>query len=80
VPPAWWRPIICNNIARQDGSEIGMVGRGVGIEPLLDPKDRGPRYVASKFNWIGTPQQEVGLIFMRLPSPVATMPDLRRMS
>jgi tripartite-type tricarboxylate transporter receptor subunit TctC len=65
------------NIARQDGSEIGMVGRGVGIEPLLDPKDRGPRYVASKFNWIGTPQQEVGLIFMRLPSPVATMPDLR---
>ncbi len=65
------------NIARQDGSEIGMVGRGVGIEPLLDPKDRGPRYVASKFNWIGTPQQEVGLVFMRLPSPIATMADLK---
>ncbi len=65
------------NIARQDGSEIGMVGRGVGIEPLLDPKDRGPRYVAAKFNWIGTPQQEVGLVFMRLPSPLATMADLR---
>jgi tripartite-type tricarboxylate transporter receptor subunit TctC len=65
------------NIARHDGSEIGMVGRGVGIEPVLDPKDKGPRYVASKFNWIGTPQQEVGLVFMRLPSPIATMRDLR---
>jgi tripartite-type tricarboxylate transporter receptor subunit TctC len=65
------------NIARHDGSEIGMVGRGVGIEPLLDPQDRGPRYVASKFNWIGSPQQEVGLVFMRLPSPIVTMQDLK---
>jgi tripartite-type tricarboxylate transporter receptor subunit TctC len=65
------------NIARHDGSEIGMVGRGVGVEPLIDPKDRGPRYVAAKFNWIGTPQQEVGLLFTRLPSPVATMQDLK---
>jgi tripartite-type tricarboxylate transporter receptor subunit TctC len=65
------------NIARHDGSEIGMVGRGVGIEPLVDPKDRGPRYVAAKFNWIGTPQQEVGFVLMRLPSPIATMEDLQ---
>jgi tripartite-type tricarboxylate transporter receptor subunit TctC len=65
------------NIARQDGSEIGMVGRGTGIEPLLDPKDRALRYLATKFNWIGTPQQEVGLVLMRLPSPIATMADLK---
>ncbi len=54
-----------------------MVGRGTGIEPLLDPNDKGPRYVATKFNWIGTPQQEVGLVLMRLPSPIATMQDLK---
>jgi len=65
------------NIARHDGSEIGMVGRGVGIEPLLDPKDRGPRYVAAKFNWIGTPQQEVGLVLVRSSSPIATMQELK---
>jgi len=65
------------NIARQDGSEIGMVGRGTGIEPLLDPKDKALRYVATKFNWIGTPQQEVGLVLMRLPSPIASMQDLK---
>lgn len=66
------------NIARHDGSEIGMVGRGVGIEPLLDPKDKAPRYVASRFNWIGTPQQEVGLVLAREPSPIATMADLKQ--
>jgi tripartite-type tricarboxylate transporter receptor subunit TctC len=65
------------NIARRDGSEIGMVGRGTGIEPLLDPKDKGPRYLATRFNWIGTPQQEVGLVLMHLPSPIARMEDLR---
>jgi tripartite-type tricarboxylate transporter receptor subunit TctC len=65
------------NIAHRDGSEIGMVGRGVGIEPLIDPRDRGARYEAAKFNWIGTPQQEVGLVLMRLPSPIATMQDLK---
>jgi tripartite-type tricarboxylate transporter receptor subunit TctC len=65
------------NIARRDGSEIGMVGRGTGIEPLLDPKDKAPRYVATRLNWIGTPQQEVGLVLMRLPSPIARMEDLK---
>jgi tripartite-type tricarboxylate transporter receptor subunit TctC len=65
------------NIARQDGSEIGMVGRGTGIEPLLDPKDKGPRYAAQKFNWIGTPQQEVGVVLARATSGVATLADLK---
>ena len=49
------------NEARRDGSEIGMVGRAVGTLPLLDPRNPGPKYEATKFNWIGTPQQEVGL-------------------
>jgi tripartite-type tricarboxylate transporter receptor subunit TctC len=65
------------SIARQDGSEIGMVGRGTGIEPLLDPKDKALRYVATRFNWIGTPQQEVGLVLMRLPSPIERMEGLK---
>src|SRR5882672_3141947 len=29
------------NIAPRDGSELGMVGRAVGTQPLLDPKDPG---------------------------------------
>ncbi len=65
------------NVAKQDGSEIGMVGRAVGTQPLLDPKDRGPRYDSAKFNWIGTPQQEVGLVIVRQPSPIQTIQDLK---
>jgi tripartite-type tricarboxylate transporter receptor subunit TctC len=66
------------NVAKMDGSEIGMVGRAVGTQPLLDPKDKGPRYDAAKFNWIGTPQQEVGLVLVRQPSPIKTIHDLRK--
>ena len=66
------------NIAPRDGSEMGMVGRAVGIQPLIDPKDPGPRYVATKFNWIGTPQKEVGLVLVRTSSPIRTLDDLTR--
>lgn len=66
------------NIAPRDGSEMGMVGRAVGTQPLIDPKDPGPRYVATRFNWIGTPQQEVGLVLVRSSSPIRTIEDLTR--
>jgi tripartite-type tricarboxylate transporter receptor subunit TctC len=65
------------NIAAKDGSEIGMVARGAATQPLLDPKDRGPKYEATKFNWIGTPQQEVGLLLVRQPSPIQSLMDLK---
>jgi tripartite-type tricarboxylate transporter receptor subunit TctC len=66
------------NIARQDGSEIGMMGRATGTQPLIDPKDKGPRYDARRFNWIGTPQQEVGLVLVRTSSPVRSLQDLKQ--
>lgn len=65
------------NVAPRDGSEIAIVGRAVGTQPLISPKDTGPKYVAAKFAWIGTPTQEVGLLFMRLPSKIKTLQDLR---
>jgi tripartite-type tricarboxylate transporter receptor subunit TctC len=65
------------NIAPSDGSEIAMLPRGAATQPLLDPKDTGPKYVATKFNWIGTPQQEVGLLIVRQPSPIQTIADVK---
>lgn len=65
------------NVAARDGSEIGMVARAAGTQPLLNPADKGPRYDATAFNWIGTPQQEVGLLLVRQPSPIKTLADLR---
>jgi tripartite-type tricarboxylate transporter receptor subunit TctC len=65
------------NVAQHDGSEIGMVGRAVGTLPLLDPKAKGPRYVATKLNWIGSPQQEDGLVLARTSTNIKTLDDLK---
>ena len=63
------------NIAPKDGSEIAILGRAVATEQLLNPKDKAPRYAATSFNWIGTPQQEVGLVLARASANVATLQD-----
>jgi tripartite-type tricarboxylate transporter receptor subunit TctC len=65
------------NIAPRDGSEIGMLPRGAATQPLLDPKDTAPKYVATKFNWVGTPQQEVGLLIVRQSSPIRSLADVK---
>jgi tripartite-type tricarboxylate transporter receptor subunit TctC len=62
--------------AHRDGSEIGMVGRAAATLPLLDPHNPAPKYDATKFNWIGTPQQEVGLILAKGSLPILTPRDL----
>src|SRR3954469_9687255 len=35
------------NVAARDGSEIAMLPRGAAPQPLLDPKDTAPKYVAT---------------------------------
>jgi hypothetical protein len=64
------------NSARRDGTEIAIVGRAVTTQPLIDPGDSGPKYIATRFNWIGTPEQESGLLLARLPSSIKTIQDL----
>jgi tripartite-type tricarboxylate transporter receptor subunit TctC len=66
------------NVAARDGSEIAMLPRGAATQPLLDPKDTAPKYAATKFNWIGTPQQEVGLLLVRQPSPIQSIADVKK--
>ena len=66
------------NVASRDGSEMGMVGSVVGILPLIAPNNSALRYTATKFNWIGTPQREVGLVLARTSSPIRTLADLTR--
>ena len=63
------------NVAPRDGSEIAMLPRGAATQPLLDPKDHAPKYIATTFNWIGTPQQEVGLLLVR-QTPLLPQPPL----
>ena len=65
------------NIASQQGIEIGMIERGAPFEHLFNQRDSLAKFDAQKFHWIGTPEQEIGLVFLRLPSPIKTIEDVR---
>ena len=66
------------NVAPKDGSEIGMTGRAAAIEALINPADKSVKFEATKFNWIGTPQQETGILLVSTKTPVRTLEDLKK--
>jgi tripartite-type tricarboxylate transporter receptor subunit TctC len=45
------------NTLPKDGTALGIIGRGVPMEPLFGRK--GPKFEATKFNWIGSMNNEV---------------------
>jgi len=63
------------NVARQDGSIIGTFSRGITMLPLID--SNGVRYDSLKFNWVGTPSDEVSLAIAWHESGVNKFEDLR---
>ena len=65
------------NIANQQGIEIGVVERGSLFERLFNGEKSLAKFDVRKFHWIGSPEQEVGLTFLRMPSPIARIEDLR---
>jgi len=65
------------NIAPKDGLVLGMVERAAATDPVVNAKLGLSKYDSRKFNWIGSPTQEIGLGILRLPSPIRTVDDLR---
>jgi tripartite-type tricarboxylate transporter receptor subunit TctC len=63
------------NVARKDGTVIGVIGREAPLIPLLEP-DKGAGFNAAEFNWIGSPQQELGLLIVNSKSPAQTLQEL----
>ncbi len=61
------------NAAPRDGTTIGTISRGTGYEPLLG--NTGAQFDASKFNWIGSTNNEVGVCVSWYTSGVATFAD-----
>ena len=52
------------NVLPKDGTAIGMIGRGMPMEPLL--KNSSAKFDASKFNWLGSANNEVSVcVFMK---------------
>jgi tripartite-type tricarboxylate transporter receptor subunit TctC len=48
------------NVAPKDGTAFGIIGRGTGFDPLLG-RGRGAQFDATKYNWIGSANDEVSV-------------------
>jgi len=61
--------------APKDGSFIGGVQNNLPFEPLLGTKEA--IYDPTKFNWLGSPSVEVGLVVVWRTAPVNSIADLK---
>jgi tripartite-type tricarboxylate transporter receptor subunit TctC len=66
------------NIAPRDGLVLGMVERGSAMDPIVHGDVGRARFDPRKFNWLGSPTQETGLMVVRQPSPIKTVEDLKQ--
>ncbi len=61
--------------APKDGTFIGAMQNNTPFEPLLGTKEA--KYDPTKFNWLGSPSVEVGLVAVWHTVPVNTIADLK---
>jgi tripartite-type tricarboxylate transporter receptor subunit TctC len=65
------------NIAPQDGTVIGGIQRGNAFEPILG-NTIGPKFDPMKFQWLGSLNNEAGIIKTRKVHPVKTIADAKK--
>jgi len=63
------------NVADRDGTVVGAIQNNAPFEPLYGTKQAN--YDAQKFNWLGSPSVEVGLLTVWAKSPVKTLEQAR---
>jgi tripartite-type tricarboxylate transporter receptor subunit TctC len=63
------------NSAPKDGSVFGLVQNNTPFEPLFGTKEA--QYDAAKFNWLGSPSSEIGLLAIWNNVPVDSIADAR---
>jgi tripartite-type tricarboxylate transporter receptor subunit TctC len=66
------------NMAAQDGSVIGSLQRNNGLARFYDPDNQAIQYDATKFHWLGSAQQEVGLFIVRKEAGINSLEDLKK--
>jgi tripartite-type tricarboxylate transporter receptor subunit TctC len=64
------------NAAEKDGSQIGLLQNNTPFESLLGAKEA--RYDPLKFEWLGTPSVETGIMVVWNASPVNSLADITR--
>jgi tripartite-type tricarboxylate transporter receptor subunit TctC len=68
------------NVARRDGTVLGMPTSNVPIEPrlrLLSPDGSNIKFDIGRFAWIGTPLQEPQVTWVWHAAPAKTVDDLK---
>jgi len=65
------------NVAAQDGSVIGGLSRNTGLARFYDFSNAGIEFDARKFHWLGSPQQEIGLLILSTKSGLHAIDDLK---
>jgi tripartite-type tricarboxylate transporter receptor subunit TctC len=63
------------NAAPKDGTTFGLVQNNTPFEPLFGTKEAD--YDATKFNWLGTPSQEVGILTLWGAAGIKTIADAK---
>jgi tripartite-type tricarboxylate transporter receptor subunit TctC len=63
------------NVAPKDGTAFGLIGRGTGFDPLLGSTKA--RFDASKFNWLGSMNNEVSVCVAWAASGVTSLEQVK---
>jgi Tripartite tricarboxylate transporter family receptor len=63
------------NVAPRDGLTIGIINNTLAFDPLYGNKQA--QFDAEKFNWLGTPSQETGLLIVWHTVPVDRLEDAK---
>jgi tripartite-type tricarboxylate transporter receptor subunit TctC len=61
------------NAAPRDGTEIGLVGRGAAMDPLVSGDTSSANFDATKLTWIGSMNNEVAGFFISDTSPAKNL-------
>lgn len=64
------------NVASRDGLSIGMVQNSALFQPLYG--DVKARFDIKKFNWLGSPNKDVGVLILWHTVPVDSLEDARK--
>ena len=63
-------------VAAKDGSEIGIVGRGVAMDRLVFGAKSAARFDSTQLQWLGSMNNEVSGFFLADTSPVQTLAEV----
>jgi tripartite-type tricarboxylate transporter receptor subunit TctC len=64
------------NLGAKDGTDIALVGRGAAMDPLIAGAPSSAKFEATKFNWIGSMNNEVAGFFISDRAPVKNYEDI----